>query len=252
MKNILITGASRGIGAELAKHWCKGNNIFLHYNSSKNKAKQVKSFIEENGGKANLIQADLTSNSGCERLVNELTKLTDKIDILVNNAGIYQKVSKSLDDISWDHCQAMLSVNTISPIILTKLLYDFLIKSDNPSVIFISSLAALARVEGCLPYVISKDAIESATQVYAKLLAPKIRVNAIAPGVIKTGIHQQACPDNPIKSEADFLAKVINERSALKKLTTYNEFNQVADLLATNKAMTGVIIDLNSGSSYRR
>ena len=86
-KTILITGASTGLGAESATYLAKGNIIFVHYHSSEKDAEQVAVDVETSGGKAFLVQADLSSEQGCRDLVTAVAGQTAKLDVLVNNAG---------------------------------------------------------------------------------------------------------------------------------------------------------------------
>jgi len=86
-KMIVITGASTGIGAETARLLAEGNNIFIHYNSSREAAEQTAAEVQDRGGTAHLIQADLFGEAGCNALYSEVSVLTNRVDVLVNNAG---------------------------------------------------------------------------------------------------------------------------------------------------------------------
>ncbi len=86
-KVILLTGASTGIGAGTARMLAPGNKLFLHYNASGEAAGQVKKEVEALGGEALLLQADITTEAACERLVDEVKARTDYLDVLINNAG---------------------------------------------------------------------------------------------------------------------------------------------------------------------
>ena len=91
MKNILITGASTGIGAETARLLAQGNDVFVHYFSSAESAQKVAADVEQKGGKAQLVQADLSTENGCRELVKAVAAKTDKLDVLFNNAGGLKK-----------------------------------------------------------------------------------------------------------------------------------------------------------------
>jgi 3-oxoacyl-[acyl-carrier protein] reductase len=90
-KTILIAGASTGIGAETAAYLAPGNKIYLHYDRSIQAAEQAAEKVKSSGGKATLLQADLSNEEGCRQLCDELAKTTDKLDVLVNNAGGLKK-----------------------------------------------------------------------------------------------------------------------------------------------------------------
>jgi 3-oxoacyl-[acyl-carrier protein] reductase len=86
-KKLLITGSSKGIGAETARLLAPGNELFINYHSSDRDAGNVKSDVEKCGGIAHLVKADISSEAGCKRLSDLVSKQTDRLDVLINNAG---------------------------------------------------------------------------------------------------------------------------------------------------------------------
>jgi len=189
-KTILITGSSTGIGAETAKFLSQNNELIVHYNSSKVQAEQVANEVESNGGKAHLIQADLSTNKGCLKLVEYATQNLNRLDILVNNAG--GLIRRHLaDELQWELMEKIFALNVYSTMTISSLCVPLLKKSKQPCVINLTSIAMRHGAPTATIYGSAKAAIDSFTRGFAKELAPDIRVNAIAPGVIETPFHEK-------------------------------------------------------------
>ena len=129
-KTILITGASTGIGAETARLLAQDNTIVVHYNLSKDKAEQVAGEIDQNGGQAHLVQADLSTESGCVKLADYVGQQVGHLDVLVNNAGgLIQRhsVTKGLE---WDLMERIFALNVFSVMKMTSLCVPLLKKGS--------------------------------------------------------------------------------------------------------------------------
>jgi 3-oxoacyl-[acyl-carrier protein] reductase len=201
-KNILITGASTGIGAETAACLAPGNNIYLHYNNSSQAAEQTAEKVRASGGKATLIQADLSNESGCRKLYDELTKTADKLDVLVNNAGGLIR-RQGVKEYQWSLMEDIFSLNTFSAMMVTSLCVPLLEKGEDPNIVNISSIAMRHGGPTATIYAASKSALDSFTRGIAKELAPTIRANAVAPGVIITPFHDNVSTPEQFKSWSD-------------------------------------------------
>ena len=241
-KRILITGASTGIGAETAACLAADNNIFLHFNSSTEAAEKTAETIRKNGGTATLMQADLSTESGCRKLSKELSKATDGLDVLVNNAGGLIR-RQGVREYEWQLMEDIFALNTFSAMMVTSLCIPLLEKGEDPNIINISSIAMRHGGPTATIYAASKSALDSFTRGIAKELAPKIRVNAVAPGVIITPFH-----DN-ISTPEQFNAW--SEACPLKKNGTAAHISSAIKFIIENDFLTGETIDVNGGLSMR-
>ncbi|MDQ7075483.1 MAG: SDR family NAD(P)-dependent oxidoreductase [Gammaproteobacteria bacterium] len=184
-KRVLITGASGGLGAGMAKAFAaQGAKVLLHYRSREAGAQRVLQQIQTAGGKGALFYADLRSEMALERLVSEAWRKWDGIDILVNNAGIVLKASMlDAGSVYWDD---VLNINLRAPYLLSRAVVKRMIAAEIAGVIINnSSIHAKKSVENFSAYAASKAGLESLTEVMALEWAKHgIRVNAVAPGVV--------------------------------------------------------------------
>lgn len=241
-KNILITGASTGIGAETAACLAAGNHMYLHFNSSKQAAEKTAEKVKSNGGKATLLQADLSHEAGCRKLYAELTKTAEKLDVLVNNAGGLIK-RQGVREYQWSLMEDIFSLNTFSAMMVTSLCIPLLEKGADPNIVNISSIAMRHGGPSATIYAASKSALDSFTRGIAKELAPAIRVNAVAPGVIITPFHDNVSTPEQIKAWSD--------ACPLKKNGTPMHIASTIKFIIENDFITGETIDINGGLSMR-
>ncbi|MGM0602790.1 MAG: 3-oxoacyl-[acyl-carrier-protein] reductase [Bacillota bacterium] len=194
-KKALITGSSRGIGAEIAKKLAEaGAEVVINYANSKDRAEKVKDYIEENGGKAHVLQADVSDYDEAKMLIKESYKLMNSLDILVNNAGITSdKLLLRMKEEDWDK---VININLKGVFNCTKHASRYLLKSDSGRIINISSVVALMGNAGQANYCAAKAGILGFTRSNARELAGKgVRVNAIAPGYIMTEMTENIKDD---------------------------------------------------------
>jgi 3-oxoacyl-[acyl-carrier protein] reductase len=188
-KVAIVTGASKGIGAGIAKSLAaEGAAVVVNYASSKEGADRVVDEIAKRKGRAIAVQGDVAQASDLARIFAETKKVFGRLDILVNNAGIYQIVP--LEDITEDHFHRHFNTNVLGPILATR----EAVKHFGPqggSVINIGSGASRITPAGTCVYTATKGALDAVTGVLAKELGPrKIRVNSINPGFVETeGTH---------------------------------------------------------------
>jgi len=241
-KTICITGASSGIGAETAKMLAKDNKIIVHFKTSKDKANQVATEIEKLGGVAHIVQADLTTEKSCVELVRCITKVTSKLDVLVNNAGSLYK-RQYVDQLSWEFMIQTFSLNTFGPMKLTSLCLPLLKKGQDPCIINITTVGIRRGAPSASIYGASKGAMDAFTRSIAAELAPQIRVNAVAPGVIKTPFH-----DN-ISSLERF--ENWRQNTLLKRIGDPVHIAQAIKFIIENDYLDGETIDVNGGQYVR-
>ena len=188
-KVAVVTGASKGIGAAIAKGLsAAGAAVVVNYSSSKEGADRVVADINANGGKAIAVKGDVAKAADMRRLFDETEKAFGTLDVLVNNAGVYTN-SLPLEDITEDEFHREFNINVLGTILATK----EAVKHFGPnggSVINISSIASAGEPTAAI-YSGTKGAVDAITRGLAAELGPrKIRVNAIAPGGVETeGTH---------------------------------------------------------------
>ena len=188
-KVAVVTGASKGIGASIAKHLAaEGAAVVVNYASSRESADRVVSEITAAGGKGLAVQGDVSKQEDITRLFAETKAAYGKVDILVNNAGIY--AFAPLEEINAEHFHKHFNLNVLG-LLLTTQQAVALFPDSGGSVINISSVVSTARFPGASVYSGTKGAVDAITRSLAAELGPRgIRVNAINPGMVETeGVH---------------------------------------------------------------
>ena len=189
-KVAIVTGASKGIGAAIAKALAaEGAAVVVNYSSSKDDAVRVVAEITRKGGKAAAVQGNVSKAADVKRLFQEAKKEFGPLDILVNNAGIYQ--FDPLEAVTEDEFHRQFNTNVLGSILtIQEALNHF--GTDGGSVINLSSVVSENPMPTSTVYSASKSAVDAITRTLAKELGPKkIRVNAIAPGGVETeGTHR--------------------------------------------------------------
>jgi 3-oxoacyl-[acyl-carrier protein] reductase len=188
-KVAVVTGASKGIGAQIAKSLAEaGASVVVNYSSSKEGADKVVAEITGKGGKAIAVQGNVSKTADVDRLFAETHKAFGDVNILVNNAGIYQ--FGNIEEINEEQFHSQFNTNVLGLLLATQ----GAVKSfgvNGGSVINIGSVVSRITPPGSAIYTATKGAVDSITQVLSKELGPKkIRVNSINPGMVETeGTH---------------------------------------------------------------
>lgn len=185
----VVTGASKGIGAGIAKGFAaEGATVVVNYASSKEDAERVITEIKEKGGKAIAVQADVSKAADVRRLFAETRKAFGKLDVLVNNAGVYE--FSTLAEITEEQFHRLFNTNVLGLILATQEAAK-LFGPAGGSIINIGSTASQVTPPATAVYTATKGAVDAITHVLAKELGPKnIRVNSINPGMVETeGVH---------------------------------------------------------------
>lgn len=241
-KIILITGASTGIGAEAARQLAAGNDVILHYNRSADAAEAVARAVEANGGTPHLVQADLSLEADCLRLVDYVAGRFDRLDVLINNAGALIE-RQSVRDLQWDLMARTFALNVFSLMLISSRCLPLLEKGEQPCVINITSIAMRHGAPSATIYGATKGAVDSFTRGLAREAAPRIRVNAVAPGVIATPFHDKVSSPERMKAW--------RESNPLKRHGTADDIVAVIKMLIDNPFITGETIDVNGGDFMR-
>lgn len=202
-KVALVTGASKGIGASIAKQLAKeGAKVVVNYASSREGADQVVKEISASGGKAIALQADVSQQKDIKRLIEETVKAFGALDILVNNAGVYEFAS--LEEITPKHFHKMFELNVLGLLLVSKEAANHF-GPRGGSIVNISSVASTLTFPNTSVYSATKAAVDAITHSLGKELGPRnIRVNSINPGMIETeGTHSMGILDSDFRKEVE-------------------------------------------------
>jgi 3-oxoacyl-[acyl-carrier protein] reductase len=231
---VLVTGASRGIGREIAKKLSiKGNKVIANYNKSE---EQAQSLRKENDN-IEIYKADVSKREEVKALVQFTLDKFKNIDVLVNNAGIAQE--KAFMDITDEDWNKMIQVNLNSAFYCTQEVLENMIHNKNGCIINISSIWGITGASCEVHYSVAKAGIDGMTKALAKELAPSnIRVNSIAPGAIKTDM----CSDYTREE-----IKEINNQIPLGKFGEPIDIAKCAKWLIEDNYTTGQVISPNGG-----
>lgn len=238
----VVTGASKGIGAEIAKALAaEGASVVVNYASSKAGADRVVSEIQAAGGKAVAVQGDVSKEADVVRLFAETKKTYGKLNILVNNAGVYEFAP--IESVTVEHFHKHFNLNVLGLLLATREAVK-LIGPDGGSIINIGSGVSTVTPANTAVYTATKGAVDAITGTLARELGPrKIRVNSINPGMIITeGVESAGF------AEGDF-GKWIEATTSLHRIGRPDDIAPTAVYLASNdsKYLTGELIRVTGG-----
>jgi 3-oxoacyl-[acyl-carrier protein] reductase len=239
----VVTGASKGIGAGIAKALAaEGASVVVNYSSSKSGADKVVADITSKGGKAIAVQADVSKQVEITRLFAETKKAYGRLDVLVNNAGIYDFAP--LEAVTEDSFHKQFNLNVLGLILSSQAaVKDFGPAGGN--IINISSVVSTITPANTSVYSATKGAVDAVTQSLAKELGPrKIRVNSINPGLVITEGVQGA------GFEGSDFQKDFEAKAPLGRVGLPNDIAPAAVFLASNDSawMTGETLVISGGT----
>ena len=234
----IVTGASRGIGREIAKSLAKQNiKVIANYNNSEEKANELKKELEAEGIIIDIVKADVSKREEIKNLVQYALENYGKIDILINNAGISEyKLFTDETDEDWNK---VINTNLYSAFAVSQEAIPNMIKNKKGCIINISSAWGIVGASMEVLYSVSKAGIDGLTKALAKELGPSnIRVNAIAPGIIDTDMCK-----NFSKEELE----KIKEEIPLERIGKTEDIAKCVNWLINDNYTTGQIISINGG-----
>jgi 3-oxoacyl-[acyl-carrier protein] reductase len=240
-KVAVVTGASKGIGAGIAKALAaEGASVVVNYASSKSGADTVVAAITKAGGKAVAVGGDVSKAAEAQGIIDAAIKNFGKLDILVNNSGVYEFAP--VEEITEASFHKLFNVNVLGTLLVTQAAIKHL--SDGASIINIGSTITRLKPAGTAVYTATKGAIDTITSVFAKEFgARKIRVNSINPGLVETeGTHTQGVLGS------DFEKNIVPQ-TPLGRIGQTDDIAKVAVFLASDDSgwMTGELLPASGG-----
>ena len=239
MKKVaIVTGASRGIGKEIAKTLAKqGIQVIANYNKSEEAAKLLKEEMEKEQIEIDIKKADVSRREEAKELIQYTLKKYGRIDILINNAGISEnKLFTEEKDADWER---VINTNLYSAFVMSQEVIPNMVHNKKGCIINISS--AWGVVGGALEviYSVSKAGMDGLTKALAKELGPSnIRVNSIAPGIIDTQMNAKFNEEE---------RKKIEEEIPLERIGKVEDIARCVKWLVEDEYTTGQIISINGG-----
>jgi 3-oxoacyl-[acyl-carrier protein] reductase len=226
-KAAIVTGGGTGVGRatalELARQGC---SVLVNYSKSRDDAERTAGEVEEHGVKSLAVQADVSDDAACRKMVDRAVKSFGRVDILVNNAGTTRFVlATDMDKVTDEDWQRLYGVNVIGPFHCARAVREPMLASGGGQIINVTSVAAFAGKGSSIPYAASKGALNNLTIALARAMAPRIRVNAVAPGFITGRWLEQglgpayegakqtvanACPLEKVCDPADVAAAIMS------------------------------------------
>lgn len=234
----IVTGASRGIGREIAKYLAREKiNVIANYNKSEEKAIDLKEELKKENIEIDIVKADVSKRTDAKKLVNYAIEKYGKIDILINNAGIAEfKEFTKITDEDWNE---MININLNSVFIMSQEVLENMIHNKNGCIINISSIWGNVGSSCEVHYSTAKAGINGMTKALAKELGPSnIRVNAIAPGLIDTEMNYDISKEQ---------MEIIKEDTPLGRIGKPEDIAKCVKWLIEDTFTTGQIISPNGG-----
>jgi len=239
-RTALVTGAGRRVGRAIATALGeRAMHVAVHYHGSEEGARETAADIVRGGGRATLFQADLSQPSAPGLLVDEVVGALGSLDVLVNSAAIMQRTP--LDTVTPEDWDAAFAINARAPFFAAVAAGRHMRASGAGAIVNIADLAALETWPAYIPHGLSKTVVVQMTRALARTLAPAVRVNAVAPGVVMlpTGWDEAA-------------GERLRRTTPLKRLGTVNDVVSAVIYLLEADFVTGETIVVDGGRHIRR
>jgi 3-oxoacyl-[acyl-carrier protein] reductase len=235
---VLVTGASSGIGAACARAFAaRGARVAVNYRENAQGAEAVVAAIQTGGGRALAFQADVRDPAACAGLVARTVEAFGRLDVLVNNAGVVDRTDFwQITEAQWDE---QMAVHVKGPFFLSRAAAE--VMREGGAIVNVASMRGLWPSSAAPHYAVSKAAVLMLTKCLAHALAPRIRVNAVAPGYTETRVHAHRTPEERAR---------IAEGIPVGRFATPEEVAEVVVFLASDEAayITGQTLVLSGGA----
>jgi 3-oxoacyl-[acyl-carrier protein] reductase len=245
-KAAIVTGGGTGVGRATALALAKqGCAVLINYNRSKAAAEEAAAEVAALGVKALTVQANVAQDEDCRRMVETAVREFGRLDVLVNNAGTTSFIKHDdLDAVQDEDWQRILGTNLIGPFQCARAARAALLASGNGEIVNVSSVAGLASIGSSIPYCTSKAALNSLTITLARVFAPTVRVNAVAPGFItgrwlQEGLGEAAYEMYKQRTEASVLLQ--------KVCTPADVAAAILNIITGPDMLTGHVLPLEGG-----
>lgn len=255
-KVAIVTGSATGLGAACAVDLAgRGWNVAINYSKSKKEADETYAEVKSKGVDAIVVQADVSQDAECRKLVAETLNKWGRIDGLINNAGTtkFQKEG-DLEGVTPDDFDRIMRLNVAGPYMMSRAVWPTMKKqwednNDRGSIVNISSNAGAMGVGSSIPYAASKGALNTLTLSLARWFSPAVRVNAVCPGFIQTrwllsGLGQ---------TEYDKMKATMEQTTPLRQAGTPEQTAEAATFFLTSASnITGEFLLVDAGSHLGR
>ena len=244
----IVTGGSRGVGAATAKMLSEnGWNVLITCSSSIAEADKVAKSCSNESSQVHALQADVSNDSDCIATVNKAIELWGRIDALINNAGTTKFAwdHSDLNSLDAEDFQRIYAVNVVGPFQMVKAAKEHLLKSANPCIVNISSIAGIKGIGSSVAYASSKGALNTMTLSMARNLGP-IRVNAVCPGFIEGEWLKKGMGNEMYEGTKQH----IQNTAPLRKTCSPESIAEViVSLMEKSELMTGQLVTVDGGVS---
>ena len=239
-KVVVVTGASRGIGKEIALKYAEnGYNVAINYVSDKTNVEELEKEFKEKGAEALIVKADVSKSEQVQEFIKAVIEKYGKIDVLVNNAGITRDML--LMRMREEDFDKVIEINLKGTFLVTKEVVPYMMKKRDGKIISLSSVVGVTGNAGQCNYSASKAGIIGFTKSIAKELASRnIRANAVAPGFIETDMTNVL---------SDEVKENINKQIPMRRMGTAREIANVVYFLGSEESsyITGQVINIDGG-----
>jgi 3-oxoacyl-[acyl-carrier protein] reductase len=245
-KAAVVTGGGTGVGRatamELARRGC---SVLINYSKSKNEAEETAAEVAALGVKGVAVEADVADDAACRKMINTALREFGRLDVLVNNAAVTSFIRHSdLEGVKTEDWLRIFSVNVIGAFQCARAAKDALLASGDGEIVNVSSIAGLAAIGSSIPYAASKAALNNMTVSLARVFAPKVRVNAVAPGFITTrwlkdGLGEEVYDTAKTRTEESVILRKVCEPEDVAAA--------IINIIAGPDLMTGCVIPLEGG-----
>lgn len=246
-KAALVTGSATGIGRSTALALAQqGCNVVINYTRSEAEAQETVRDVETAGARALLVRADVSDDAAVRRMVQACEREFGGLDVLVNAAGTtHFAPAEDLEAITEEIWNRIFNVNVHGTFLATRAATPLLKRSGQGAVVNLASIAGLRPAAQVIPYAASKAAIVNMTVCFARILAPEVRVNAVAPGWMEGRWMEAALGD-----KYDALMERRAQRTPLRRVATPEDVSQtILSLIENNDFVTGEVVVIDGGYS---